>query len=396
MWKAEWGGDIIFSNGLSNSRGVAVLLKRGFDFTINHKVVDDQGRLVILQIAKDQNSFTVANVYAPTQCQLEAQLSFIDSLEDKICKLHPQNVLLGGDFNLCSDPDLDRNPPETRSFQAENTKYGDRVQALCDSLMLFDVWRSLHPDTKRFTFRRGGYTSRLDYWFASNHLLDTDTESTISPCALSDHSLVSIRVGARPPTRGPGIWRLDNALLSKPDYVDTIKEVIREVEDDPPLSSPCADWEWLKFRIKTASIKFAKDSRSRHLAHEKDLKSRFEHLSEELGTGVAVDLGELKSIERELKEIELQRANLAIERSRTNWALYVEKPSKYFLNLQKIRARDRSISQLVTEDGQVLSEHSDILAEEKRFFQDLYSQPALLLLLCRYTTWIWMRISSPK
>lgn len=125
IWKAEWGGDIIFSNGLSNSRGVAVLLKRGFDFTINHQEIDDQGRLIILQITKDQTSFTIANVYAPTQCQLEAQLSFIDSLEEKICRLHPQNVLLGGDFNLCSNPDLDRNRPETRAVQTENTRYGD-------------------------------------------------------------------------------------------------------------------------------------------------------------------------------------------------------------------------------------------------------------------------------
>lgn len=48
------------------------------------------------------------------------------------------------------------------------------------------------------------------------------------------------------------------------------------------------------------------------------------------------DLEELQSVERELKEIELHKANLALERSQTNWALHGERPSKYFLNLEKI------------------------------------------------------------
>lgn len=81
VWRSEWGGDIIFSNGLSNSRGVAVLLQKGSVLSIDHQETDDQGRSIILQVSRDQISFTVANIYAPTQCQVEAQLSFIDTLE---------------------------------------------------------------------------------------------------------------------------------------------------------------------------------------------------------------------------------------------------------------------------------------------------------------------------
>lgn len=156
IWRAEWGGDIIFSNGLSNSRGVAVLLRRGLDFKIVHSQTDDQGRYIILQIAKDQLTYTLANVYAPTQGQQEAQISFIDALEEDICKLHPQNIIIGGDFNLCSDPTMDRNRTDIRTSQGTGSRYGDRITAFCDTLMLFDVWRHLHRRYRRYTFRRGG------------------------------------------------------------------------------------------------------------------------------------------------------------------------------------------------------------------------------------------------
>lgn len=63
------------------------------------------------------------------------------------------------------------------------------------------------------------------------------------------------------------------------------------------------DWEWLKYKIKTTSIKFAKDDRSRQMAHEKDLRWRYQILSEEADKNLVPDLDELRSIKRELKEI---------------------------------------------------------------------------------------------
>lgn len=171
----------------------------------------------MLQILKDQTSYTVANVYAPTQSQSDAQLTFVDSLEEEICKLEPSNIILGGDFNLCRDPDMDKNLTDARRSRGGNTRYGDRIEALCESLMISDVWRHIHANTRRFTFRRGRYASRLDYWFASDHLLDSNTESSITPCPQSDHSAIGIQVGAKPAPRGPGLWKLDNNLLSKED-----------------------------------------------------------------------------------------------------------------------------------------------------------------------------------
>lgn len=44
-----------------------------------------------------------------------------------------------------------------------------------------------------------------------------------------------------------------------------------------------------------------------------------------------------------------------------------EKPSKYFLNLQKIRMKNKTITHLITDDEREIN-------SKKRFYEDLYAQ----------------------
>ena len=43
-WRNEWGSDIIMAHGTSNSRGVAILVKKDVDCTIHSKVLDPSGQ----------------------------------------------------------------------------------------------------------------------------------------------------------------------------------------------------------------------------------------------------------------------------------------------------------------------------------------------------------------
>lgn len=81
-----------------------------------------------------------------------------------------------------------------------------------------------------------------------------------------------------------------------------------------------------------------------------------------------------RGLERELSEIELTKAARAMERTAMNWALNGEKPSKYFLNLHKIRSKTRNITHLIADDGREISSNRDILQEESSFFKKIYSQ----------------------
>lgn len=109
---------------------------------------DERGRLLILQVEKEGSTYVLGNIYAPTQECLEEQIQLIDSLEDEISKLNPQNIIIGGDFNICMDWNLDRstNSVSTPSHASQAwSNYRARIGALCESLELFDIWRTLHP-----------------------------------------------------------------------------------------------------------------------------------------------------------------------------------------------------------------------------------------------------------
>lgn len=49
QWKAEWGNPLELAHGSSNSRGVAILFRKGFDCKIIKKVIDPNGRYVSLK-----------------------------------------------------------------------------------------------------------------------------------------------------------------------------------------------------------------------------------------------------------------------------------------------------------------------------------------------------------
>lgn len=76
-------------------------------------------------------------------------------------------------------------------------------------------------------------------------------------------------------------------------------------------------------------------------------------------------MSEFTSLKRELLEIDLTNANKTIEATHTNWALNAERPKRYFLNLHKIHAKNKAITKLVNGQGQTLTNHADILEEDK-------------------------------
>ena len=45
-WQNEWGGEIIMAQGSSNSRGVAILVKKDVHCTIHSKILDPSGQLL--------------------------------------------------------------------------------------------------------------------------------------------------------------------------------------------------------------------------------------------------------------------------------------------------------------------------------------------------------------
>ena len=65
LWKSQWPGEIYFAHGSIHSRGVAILIRKGFDFELKSLRSDEEGRYLILKANIQDVTFLLINVYAP-------------------------------------------------------------------------------------------------------------------------------------------------------------------------------------------------------------------------------------------------------------------------------------------------------------------------------------------
>ena len=81
---------------------------------------------------------------------------------------------------------------------------------------------------------------RLDYWLISDNLHDLVSKVDILASIKTDHSSTVLELeDIQEGFRGPGFWKLNTSLLTRPDYVDMINnEVPIWLEEANDLSRP--------------------------------------------------------------------------------------------------------------------------------------------------------------
>ena len=60
-------------------------------------------------------------------------------------------------------------------------------------------------------------------------------------------------------------------------------------------------------------------------------------------------------------------------RSKANWITRGKKSTKYFLNLEKRHYTNKLIPKLVLEDATEITDQKDIIREQERFYEKLYT-----------------------
>lgn len=389
IWSSEWGGRVFFSHGTSGARGVAILLSPSSRAVVDRVTRDPEGRFIILQARIDEWPVTLINVYAPTADHPDRQIELIDELEKRLHDMESPNIILGGDFNCYMEPELDRYSrlvgPNISSPTFSRAR--EQLKGLADELALTDIWRLLHPGLKQFTFRKSAYASRLDFWLISDHLTELAEDSKILPVALSDHNAVSLSIQTIPIVRGPGLWKFDNSLLLDSIFTKAMTNFLKDYQFDENLPSPHVQWDFLKYEIHKFCIDFASRAGSQ-------LKSQISSLTRELlrmeekNPASCPDAEELyRSKKKELAELEILKANKIIFRARANWAQQGERPSRYFLSLEKRRARTNTLSQALDDEGKLTSDPRKILGLTKSFYADLYASPSHELVPLEALNW---------
>ena len=220
-WKAEWGGNIFFSHGEKNARGVCILIPRGFSGRVTLLKSEDTGRMVIVRVELNNFALNVVGIYAPTQSDDSQQVQFYRGLNACLASLDELPVVICGDLNL------HMSLIDTDNIRYRETLGSKSFREIATDFELVDVWRALNPDTRRFTWRRFHplRQSRIDYFFISEELMRSQkvTKADIEPGIKSDHSVISLEVELTGNKRGPGLWRFNNSLLENKQITGQIR-----------------------------------------------------------------------------------------------------------------------------------------------------------------------------
>ena len=87
----------------------------------------------------------------PTKDHPKEQLQMFLNVRAMLGKFNENdcNLVIGGDFNICQDPLVDK----VGGINVPKNKVNSELELLKEDLNLIDVWRTLHPNSKIYTHR---------------------------------------------------------------------------------------------------------------------------------------------------------------------------------------------------------------------------------------------------
>jgi len=275
VWSAEWGYKTIFSCCTSAKGGVAILFNNNFDFQLERTYVDPNGRFIICDITTDKKCVTIATLYAPNEDDPNFFSNFFDHLNDFEC----DDVIIGGDFNLVLNLDVDKKGGIARTH-AESVK---TLKELCAKLDLVDAWRILNPDNRRYTWRRKRpeIQCRLDFFLVTQNLMCNVKSANITTGYKTDHSLIEIMIATHSNERGPSFWKLNTSLLSETDYINQIRTTIKDTQEsykNDRFVNDALMWEMTKLKIREQSLKYSTIKNAKISRYEEELEKEINNL----------------------------------------------------------------------------------------------------------------------
>ena len=183
------------------------MIKKSLPFHIKETWFDNYGCFTAIHGEWEGEEVILLNVYAPPGLQAET----LHRVGELLVNTPKALTILGGDFNLVLDTQIDR-----ASTKPEGVATLGKLEGFTQALGLGDIWRDLHKNKKALSYYSGAHDmhSRLDYMFTTRDGLCRFTEASYLARGISDHSpLIVTMQGGRTRERGEWImatWRLAN------------------------------------------------------------------------------------------------------------------------------------------------------------------------------------------
>ena len=129
-------------------------------------------------------------------------------------------------------------------------------------------------------------------------------------------------------------------------------------------------WDIGKSHIRDITIEFATSKRREKRFQRSNLVRQLCLAEQEPVPGADV----ITDLRRQIREIDEEFISGVIVRSKELWVEQSEKPTKYFINLEKRRQQKKEMTELNSSTGVLLSDSKDIRKEMNSFYQDLFSE----------------------
>lgn len=189
---------------------------------------------------------TIANIYAPNT----KQVAFFRQIGDLLTSFPRGILILGGDFNIPLNPILDTsNGTSTLPYRSLK-----QIKLQLQGLMLHDVWRTLNPQEKYFTYFSPLHQkySKIDYFFFSQSDLQLLGKTTIEPMILSDHHPITMSLIFPEKILETKSWRLNTSILKDPIYIQNFNSCLEDyfTQNDNHETSLLNQWEAHKCVIR--------------------------------------------------------------------------------------------------------------------------------------------------
>ena len=366
IWRNEWGGEILFSHGTTQARGVAILFKKSSSLCVKEKGSDTDGRFAYCVVQDNSTNICIATVYSPNR---DSPSFFTENLN--ICLKMSDKVMVTGDFNTVLDPSVDK----SNADGTYNKQASEKIKQLMDEMYLEDIWRVHNPGVKRYSWyrKRPRQYSRIDFTLVSKGLSDMVHDVYYITGIRSDHSAVFTGLQLSNNERGPGYWKFNSSKLADIEFVRKVNEELLRIKRDTVAYGPVERWEKLKSDIKKYIVVL-----SRRAASEDQLA--ISQLSEYVTDTEAIigDLDDhqvdlLTQSKSELEELLAKKTRGIMFRSKAKWQMEGERNSKYFFSLEKARYGAKTRTCIFNKSDQLISTPREVLNVQHEFYQELYT-----------------------
>lgn len=178
---------------------------------------------------------------------------------------------------------------------------------------------------------------------------------------------VVIRPCQRP--KGRGFWKFNVSLLDREDLRQEFVKAIEKADQESGDLPADTRWEFIKLHVREFSIQFSKKVTEERVCLESELETHLMDLEKDLFSSPEIH-EEYQATKRELHQFQLLKAREAMIRSKIRWVGEGERPTKFFLNLQKKQSEAKTISSIHDGEGNLLTDSAQILAFQHSFFTD--------------------------